>query len=53
MKMKTQEIATFAGTLVTLGIVFSSDRLIGYSFIGAGVLLSIISAIKSKKVKKY
>jgi len=47
--MKTQEITTFAGTLVALGIVFGSDRLIGYSFIGAGVLLSIISAIRSKK----
>ncbi len=46
--MKTQEITTFAGTLVALGIVFSSDRLVGYSFIGTGVLLSIISAIKVK-----
>jgi drug/metabolite transporter (DMT)-like permease len=35
-------------TLVVLGIIFGDDRLIGYSFIGAGVLLSIISAIRSR-----
>ena len=47
--MKTQELTTLASTLTVLGIVFSSDRLIGCSFIGAGVLLSIISGIKAKK----
>ena len=31
-----------------LGIVCSSDRLIGYAFIGAGKLIAIISAIKSR-----
>ena len=35
--------------LIALGILFSEDRLVGYSFIGIGVLLSIISAIKNKK----
>ena len=47
--MKTQELTTLGSTLVILGIVFSSDRLIGYSFIGAGMLLSIITMIKAKK----
>ena len=47
--MKTQELTTLASTLTVLGIVFGSDRLIGYSFIGTGVLLSIISGIKAKK----
>ena len=47
--MSTQELTTLGSTLVILGIVFSSDRLIGYLFIGAGVLLSIISGIKAKK----
>jgi len=47
--MKTQELAALASTLTVLGIVFSSDRLIGYSFIGAGVLLAIISGITAKK----
>ena len=51
--MKSEELTTLASTLVVLGIVFGSDRLIAYSFIGAGVVLSIISVIKSKKeVKK-
>jgi len=54
--MKTQELSyltTLGGALSALGIVFVSDRLVGYSFIGAGVLLSIISAIKSKReIKK-
>jgi hypothetical protein len=44
--MRSQEFITLGSTLVVLGIVFSQDRLIGYSFIGAGVLLSIISAFK-------
>jgi hypothetical protein len=50
-KMRGQEIITLGSTLVVLGIVFSQDRLIGYSFIGAGVLLSIISAFKSRRKK--
>ena len=47
--MRRQEFATLGSTLVILGIVFGQDRLIGYSFIGAGALLSIISAVKSRK----
>jgi hypothetical protein len=47
--MKSQEFTVIGSTLVTLGIIFgATDLLIGYSFIGAGVLVSIISAIKSK-----
>jgi len=48
-KMRSQKIISLGSTLVVLGIVFGQDRLIGYSFIGAGILLSIISAIKSRK----
>ena len=45
--MKSQELMALGSTLVVLGIIFgATDRLIGYSFIGAGVLLSIVSAIK-------
>jgi hypothetical protein len=47
--MRSQGYMTLGSTLVVLGIVFSQDQLIGYSFIGAGVLLSIISAIKLKR----
>ena len=32
--------------LIVLGIIFGTDRLIGYSFIFAGILTSIISLIK-------
>jgi hypothetical protein len=47
--MRSQELITLASSLVVLGIVFSSEWLIGYSFIGAGVLLSIVSAFKLRK----
>ncbi|MHA2313756.1 MAG: hypothetical protein ACXACF_00485 [Candidatus Hermodarchaeia archaeon] len=48
--MKTQEnhLITLAGTLITLGIIFGTDRLIGYSLIGAGVVTSIVYWIRSK-----
>jgi hypothetical protein len=48
-KMRSQKIITLGSTLVVLGIVFGEDRLIGYSFIGAGVLLSIISVFKLRR----
>jgi hypothetical protein len=44
-KMRSQEFTALGSTLVILGIIFE-DRLIGYSFISAGVLLSIVSMIK-------
>jgi hypothetical protein len=47
-----QELMTLGSSLVVLGIVFGMDRLIGYSFTGAGVLLSIISVIKSRRKNK-
>jgi hypothetical protein len=45
--MRNLGFTTLGSTLVILGL-FIEDRLIGYSFIGAGVLLSIISLVKSK-----
>ena len=47
--MRSKELITLAFTFVILGIVFADDWLIGYSLISAGVLLSIISAIKSRR----
>jgi hypothetical protein len=41
-------ILTVGLALVVLGIIFGDDPLVGYSFIGVGVLLSIISAIRSR-----
>ena len=36
-------------SFVVLGIILGDERVIGYSFIGIGVLLSIIDAIRNKK----
>jgi drug/metabolite transporter (DMT)-like permease len=50
-KERTREdyaLLTLGPTLVVLGIIFGDDRLIGYSFIAVGVLLSITSAIRSR-----
>jgi len=47
--MRRQELITLASSLVVLGIVFSDEWLIGYSFIGVGVLLSIVSAFKLRR----
>jgi len=46
--MDNENLLSIGGTLVVLGIVFGTDRLIGYSLIGAGVLLSILNWIRSK-----
>ena len=48
-QMKNKEIITLAFTLIILGIVFASDWLVSYSLIGAGIMLSIVSAIKSRR----
>ena len=50
--MKSQELMTLGGTLVVLGIIFGEDRLIGYSFFGVGILLSVISVFKARKGRK-
>jgi hypothetical protein len=42
-------LAILGMSLVVLGIIFGDDRLIGYSFIGVGVLLSVIDAIRNRK----
>ena len=47
--MRSQEFMTLGSSFVVLGIIFSDEWLIGYSFIGAGVLLSIVSAFKLRR----
>ena len=47
--MRSQELTTLGIALSVLGIVFSENQLVGYSFIGVGVLLSIISAFKLRR----
>jgi O-antigen ligase len=44
-------LLTFGIALVVLGIMFGDDRLVGYSFIGFGVLLSFISAVRGLRGK--
>jgi hypothetical protein len=34
---------------VVLGIIFGDERLIGYSFMGVGILLSVVDAIRNRK----
>jgi len=48
--MRSQEFFALGSALVVLGIVFGNeDRLIGYSFIVVGVLLSIASGFKLRR----
>jgi uncharacterized membrane protein len=44
-------LLTLGITLAVLGIIFGDDRLVGYSLIGVGVLLSIISAVRGLRKK--
>jgi hypothetical protein len=46
---KPSNLAILGISMVVLGIIFGEDRLIGYSFIGIGVLLSVIDAIRNRK----
>jgi len=42
-------LAILGMSLVVLGIIFGDSRLIGYSFIAVGVLLSVIEAIRNRR----
>jgi len=46
---KPSNLAILGMSLVVLGIIFGDDRLIGYSFIGVGILLSAIDAVRTRK----
>ncbi len=46
---KPSNLAILGMSLVVLGIIFGDDRLIGYSFIGVGILLSVIDLIRNRK----
>ncbi|MCX6686909.1 MAG: hypothetical protein NT112_00760 [Methanoregula sp.] len=37
--------------LIILGIVLRSDRIIGYEFLGAGVIIAIFDAVKNRQKK--
>jgi hypothetical protein len=36
-------------SFVVLGIIFGDSRIIGYSFIGVGVLLSVVDVVRSRR----
>jgi len=44
-------LASLAFTFTVLGIVFSDDRLIGYSLMSAGVLLAVVDMYNRSKQK--
>jgi hypothetical protein len=44
-------IFALAIVLVVLGITFGDDPLIGYSFLGTSMVLSVIYAVKSSRKK--
>ena len=46
---KPSNLSILGMSLVVLGIIFGDDRLIGYSFIGAGILLSVVDAGRKRK----
>jgi cytochrome bd-type quinol oxidase subunit 2 len=42
-------LAILGMSLVVLGIIFGDSRLIGYPFIGVGIFLSVIDAIRNRR----
>ena len=46
---KPSNLAILGMSLVVLGIIFGDSRIIGYSFIGVGVLLSVVDAVRNRK----
>jgi len=50
-RKQPSKLAMFGMLLVVMGIIFGDDPLIGYGFIGAGVLLAVIDIIRNLKKK--
>ena len=46
---RPSNLAVLGMSLVVLGIIFGDSRIVGYSFIGVGVLLSVIDAVRNSK----
>ena len=46
---KPSNLAILGMSLVVLGIIFGDSRTVGYSFIGVGVLLSVIDAVRNRR----
>jgi hypothetical protein len=50
-KQQLSPLSLVGMVLIILGIVFGSDRLIGYAFLGAGVIVAVFDAVKNRKKK--
>jgi hypothetical protein len=46
---KPSNLAVLGMSLVVLGIIFGESRIVGYSLIGVGVLLSVTDAVRNRK----
>jgi hypothetical protein len=46
---RPSNLAVLGMSFVVLGIIFGDSRIVGYSFIGVGVLLSVIDMVRSKR----
>jgi hypothetical protein len=46
---KPSNLAILGMSLVVLGIIFGDSRIVGYSFIGVGVLLSVVNIARNRK----
>jgi lysylphosphatidylglycerol synthetase-like protein (DUF2156 family) len=46
---KPSNLAILGMSLVVLGIIFGDSRIVGYSFIGVGVLLSVVDIARNRK----
>jgi len=47
--LNPSNLLILAMSLVVLGIIFGGERIVGYSFMGVGILLSVIDAIRNRK----
>jgi hypothetical protein len=46
---KPSNLSMLGMSLVVLGIIFGDERLIGYSFMGVGILLSVVDALRNRR----
>ena len=51
-KQKLTPLAGLAFGFILLGIVFGNNRLVGYGFIGIGVLLAVVDMFRKLKKKE-
>jgi hypothetical protein len=46
---RPSNLALLGMSFVVLGIIFGDSRVVGYSFIGVGVLLSVVDIVRARK----